>query len=239
MAELKQRSPEGMSAPSARKWQAIVRLRFQIAAAEGLRIGGSGGGLEIGGVDANLMALRNPVTNEPYVPGSSLKGKLRSVLERELGKCSGGDPCKCGRLDCLICTVFGAHMNPNAASAPTRIVVRDALLSEPSRKTFQEAVLAGAPVFEEKTENIVDRKAGTAKHPRTGERVLPGTVFEGEIILHVYEGDDAPQMTSFVRHGLGIIQEGSSLGASGSRGYGRVRFQDLQAETLKLDQLTV
>jgi len=222
-----------------KKWNEIVRLRFQIVAAEGFRVGGSGGGLEIGGVDANLMALRNPATGEPYVPGSSLKGKLRSVLEKELGKALGGEPCKCGGADCLVCKVFGAHMKPGADSAPTRIVVRDAPLSDLSRQKFQEAVKAGVPVFEEKTENIVDRKAGTAKHPRTGERVLPGTVFDGEVVLHIYEGDDAGELTKFVRHGLGIIQEGSSLGASGSRGYGRVRFENVQEQTLELKNLTV
>lgn len=222
-----------------KKWEEIVRLRFQIVAVEGFRVGGSGGGLEIGGVDANLMALRNPATNEPYVPGSSLKGKLRSLLEKELGKAVGGEPCKCGSADCLVCKVFGAHMKPGAASAPTRVVVRDSPLSESSRQKFHEALMAGVPVFEEKTENIVDRKAGTAKHPRTGERVLPGTVFNGEIILHIYEGDDADQLTKFVRHGLGIIQEGSSLGASGSRGYGKVRFENVHQEVLQLDQLTV
>ncbi len=243
MVEPRQGEPRGSTGnipvPSSKKWDAIIRLRFQIAVAEGLRIGGSGGGLEIGGVDANLMALRNPANNEPYIPGSSLKGKLRSVLEKELGKALGGDPCKCGSADCLICTVFGAHMKPGAASAPTRIVVRDALLSGQSRTRFQEAVLAGVPVLEEKTENIIDRKAGTARSPRTGERVLPGTVFDGEIILHIYEGDDADEMTKFIRHGLGIIQEACSLGASGSRGYGKVRFENLQVETLKLDQLTI
>lgn len=229
-----------MEEPKAvKKWNEVVRLRFQIITEGGLRVAGSGGSLEIGGVDPNLTVIRNPLTGEPYLPGSSLKGKLRSVLEKKLGKAIGGEPCKCGNADCLVCTVFGAHMKPGAASAPTRIVVRDAPLSETSRNKFLEAVKAGTPVFEEKTENIVDRKAGTAKHPRTGERVLPGTVFEGEIILHIYEGDPSDKFLNFVRQGLGIIQETSSLGASGSRGYGKVRFDNVQTVTLKLDQLTV
>lgn len=225
--------------PETKKWKEIVRLKFEIEAVEGLRVGGSGGGLEIGGVDANLSVIRNPVTGEPYLPGSSLKGKLRSALEKELGKALGGDPCKCGAADCLVCTVFGAHMRPGAPSAPTRIVVRDAPLTQESRKSFREAVAVGTPAFEEKTENIIDRKGGMAKRPRTGERVPPGTAFDAEIILHIYEGDDATALTKFVRHGLGIIQEASSLGASGSRGYGKVRFQNLKVETKKLDALTL
>ena len=69
------------------KWTHIVRLRLVIDLVDGTRIGGSGGGLEIGGnVDANLAVLRSPVNDEPYIPGSSLKGKLRSTLEKEEGK---------------------------------------------------------------------------------------------------------------------------------------------------------
>jgi len=221
------------------KWTDIVSLTFKIVCVEGCRIGGSGGGLEIGGVDPGLTAVRSPLTDEPYLPGSSLKGKLRSVLEKELGKTLNGDPCKCGKKDCLVCVVFGAHMNPNADSSPTRIVVRDAPLSQEWRVRFQKAVESGSTFLEEKTENIVDRKTGTAKHPRTGERVPPGTVFDGEIVLHIYEGDDSDTLAKFVRHGLGIIQDGSSIGASGSRGYGKVRFENVDQKRAQLGQLTV
>lgn len=102
------------------KWEKIVRLTFQIKCLEGMRIGGSGGGLEIGElIDANLAAIRNPATDEFYIPGSSLKGKLRSVLEKQLGK-ADREPCGCGKNTCLICKVFGAHKKPNPESAPTR-----------------------------------------------------------------------------------------------------------------------
>src|SRR5690349_4641880 len=110
-------------------WQQIVRLRFEIHCVEGMRIGGSGGGLEIGElVDANLSAIRDTTSGEFYIPGSSLKGKLRTVLEKKLGK-TESEPCGCGRLDGLVCKVFGAHKSPNPQCAPTRVVVRDARLS--------------------------------------------------------------------------------------------------------------
>lgn len=221
------------------KWEKIVRFTFRIVCEEGLQIRGSGGGLEIGGIEPNLMVIRSPVTDEPYIPGSSLKGKLRSVLEKAEGKVKDGGPCTCGQRDCLICTLFGAHMNPGAHSSPTRIVVRDARLAEASRATFQQSLKAGKPFFEEKTENIVDRKSGTAKHPRTGERVPPGTVFDGEILLHVYQGDDPAKMESFVRRGLGLIEKASSLGASGSRGYGKVRFENFKSEVTDVSQVTL
>ncbi len=221
------------------KWTDVVSLNYEIVCVEGCRVAGSGGGLEIGGVDPNLTVIRSPLTGEPYLPGSSLKGKLRSVLEKEQGKAINGQPCTCGEKKCLICTLFGAHMKPNADSSPTRIVVRDAVLSPQWKEKFSQAVQSGSSFFEEKTENIVDRKAGTAQHPRTGERIPPGTIFSGEILFHVYEGDNAEDFVQLVRHGMGIIQEASSLGASGSRGYGKVRFENLRVEKRKVAALTV
>jgi CRISPR type III-A-associated RAMP protein Csm3 len=46
----------------------------------GLHIGGAAAGLDIGGVDNPI--IRHPVTREPYIPGSSLRGKIRALLER-------------------------------------------------------------------------------------------------------------------------------------------------------------
>jgi CRISPR-associated protein Csm3 len=225
------------------KWQKIVRLTFEINCVEGLRIGGSGGGLEIGElVDANLSAIREPGTGEFYIPGSSLKGKLRSVLEKESGKEHPkypGEPCGCGLRSCKICTMFGAHKKKDPESAPTRIVVRDARMSAESLRAQKQRELASEPDVEIKTENTVNRRTGTAQDPRSGERVLPKTIFDGEILVHIYEGDDASELTKFVRHGLGIIQDASSLGASGSRGYGKVRFDKLVETPIPLADLKV
>jgi CRISPR-associated protein Csm3 len=112
-------------------------------------------------------------------------------------------------------------------------------MSEASRKAFVETGAAGKPTVEHKTENVINRSSGAAEHPRTGERLLPGTVFDGEILLHVYEKDDAKKMTAFVRHGLGIIQEASSLGAGGSRGSGKVSFLNVREESVPLEKMTV
>ena len=130
-------------------------------------------------------------------------------------------------------------MNPAAQSAPTRIVVRDAMFTPTYRTEYEHRIREGQFVLEEKTENIVNRKTGTAEHPRTGERVLPGASFDGEIIVHVYDGDDPKKMIGQIRHVMGVVQEASGLGAAGSRGYGRVRFENVREEQIDLKALSV
>lgn len=58
-------------------------LRGKIEALTGLHIGGSKEKMQIGGVD--LVVIRNPSNQYPYIPGSSLKGKLRHLLEYVTG----------------------------------------------------------------------------------------------------------------------------------------------------------
>jgi CRISPR-associated protein Csm3 len=221
------------------KWTQIVRLQFEIVLVDGGAVRGSGGGLEIGSaVDANLAVLRNPANDEPYLPGSSLKGKLRSTLEKEYGLGRDGKPCDCGNRDCQVCPIFGAH-KPNAECAPTRIVVRDAHFTPGYRDEYEKRLQEGRPVLEEKTENLVNRKSGAAKDPHTGERVLPGARFAAEIILHIYEGDEAADMERSIRHALAVVQEASSIGAGGSRGSGRVRFENLSSSAIPLASLQI
>src|ERR1035438_1142135 len=187
---------------------------------QGLRIGGAPQNLEIGS-QLDLTALRDPSSGQPYIPGSAIKGSLRAMLERIEGKSSGrGEPCGCGDRDCKICVIFGAHKNPQPASAPTRIVVRDAHLTKESAETFDQAQKEGGIFFEEKAENLVLRDSGLAKDPRWQERVWSAT-FALDILLHIYEGDNPQALMRYLRQGLGLIQETGALGAGGSRGSGQ------------------
>jgi len=213
----------------------IVLMDFQIVVVDGLRIGGGGGELEIGGsVDANLGAIRDPITEEPYLPGSSIKGKLRSLLEKVNGtyrmvesppksgkyqrKEQSESPCECGEAYCTVCTIFGAHKNTKSRCAPTRITVRDAHLAAGSEER--------ARLLEYKTENTVNRTSGAAKDPRTGERIPPGARFDARIILRTYDADADKSATYLkaIQQGLGLLQDADSLGSSGSRGYGTIRI---------------
>ena len=205
----------------------IFKYEGTVKLITGLAIKGASNELNIGGADSEVV--KNPLTGEPYIPGSSLKGKMRSQLERIYGmKNSRGrdefsKPCGCGEKTCPICTLFGAHMNPKAESAPTRIIVRDCELTETSKKTIQDMPIERGSYLELKAENMIKRDKGTADAPRFMERVPAGLEFKLEILLQIFEGDNENKLKSEIEKSLDMV-ELSYLGGSGSRGYGKVEF---------------
>ena len=210
----------------------VITISGKIYCITGLCIGGSSNALEIGGISQEV--IKNPLTKEPYIPGSSLKGKMRSELEKKYGskKQVGKDkfitdevnPCGCGKRNCLICTIFGVHNNKWAKSGPTRIIVRDAMFTEEFRSVIKNLPIAYGSYLERKVENIIQRDTGKANSPRTIERIPEGASFNFEIILRVFEGDDAKAMLECVEEGLRLV-ELSYLGGNGSRGSGQVKFE--------------
>lgn len=200
-------------------------LTFTIEAITGLLIGGNDTGLEIGGVDK--VVIRNPLTREPYIPGSSLRGKMRSQLEKRLGVPQNqniGPNVKIHNgLDkddnyTPIGHVFGVT-GDKAKGHPTLLVVRDAALQvtdDLRRINFTET----------KTEVAIDRVTSAAT-PRTLERVPAGAKFgPAELVFSIYSADDF-QWLSLVLQGLQLVEE-DYLGAAGSRGSGKVKFSDLK-----------
>lgn len=205
----------------------IIRLRT------GLHIGASKDNIEIGGLD--LPIVKDPVTKAPYIPGSSLKGKLRSLLETSIfmqrpqtrESVMQGTPCKCGKKDCPDCTIFGSHQTPQKCDpdlGPTRLLVRDAYLTG----EFREKFLSGLLPMEVKTENIIHRVKGVAEHPRPIERVPAGTCFEMHLAFRMYEGD-SEDLLDWIWKGLKLI-ELDALGGGGSRGNGQVVFENLKLD---------
>jgi CRISPR-associated protein Csm3 len=210
-----------------------VTIAGTITCETGLRIGGSTENIEIGGMENPI--IRHPLTDEPYIPGSSLKGKIRSLLEykqgrfvtqnnnRQVKRDSDGEPCECGQCD--ICRVFGPHKNVRHNLGPTRALFRDAVLTPTSRETLVEAQSSKGIFFAEvKTENLVDRNTGTAVHPRTQERVPEGTKFVFEISVRIFDEDDQDAIINLLKQGLEMLEQ-DYLGSSGSRGYGKVGLE--------------
>lgn len=192
----------------------------------GLRIGGSKEGLEIGGIDNPI--IRHPVTDLPYIPGSSLKGKIRSLLEQATNKIGrGGSPHNCDK--CPICINFGSLRSTTS----TRFLFRDAPLTPNSEKELRELQeQKGLNFTELKTEVVINRLSGTAANvgPRTMERVPAGTEFQFSVSMRVFEGDDEESMVDLLRQGLRLLQE-DYLGGSGSRGYGQIEFRKLTLDS--------
>lgn len=195
----------------------------------GLRIGGTESGIGIG-------TAENPVIKDPrgipYVPGSSLKGKLRAMLEYKYDKLGDrGAPCGCGQnLEiCPVCTIFGPHRNTNHGLGPTRIIVRDAFLSTGSLENWENTRTEGEDFTETKTETSIDRMTGMAARGslRTQERVPAGTEFQLNISLRVFEGDDEARMKGFVLESIDLINK-DYFGGSGTRGYGWVEIKDVE-----------
>lgn len=192
----------------------------------GLRVGGSDELLQIGGTD--LTCIKHPVTLKPYIPGSSIKGKMRSEMEQKEGKFGGRDlnePCGCAQTNCLVCRVFGPHKRAQHNLGPSRIIVRDAQCLEGGETEL-------------KSENVIDRKTGTALHPRKVERVVAGSKFSLRIGIHVWDLDDQVRYNSqtggaalveVVKEGLRALRQ-TGIGSGISKGSGEIEF-----EYLKLD----
>ena len=223
-----------------------VFVHYELRAVTGLRIGGSSAGITIGGLDNPV--IRDPLTNRPYVPGSSLKGKMRALLEKQYGKepnwriaqtwihvCRDGENYK----NCPICSVFGVPAELDYGNTPTRILVRDLPLSERSAQEL-ESLHLDRPYTEVKTEVSIDRITSQA-NPRPVERVPAGAVFgPGEFVYTVYQGDGLADPKLDVER-LAVLFESMSLlehdylGGMGSRGSGKVKFENIKI-TLRAGQ---
>lgn len=201
-------------------------IKAHLIARSGIHIGGTEAGMSIGGAE-------NPIIRDfwgnPYIPGSSLKGKIRSLLEYKYGKSQNGRPCGCAQDDCLICKVFGPHMKPDHTLGPSRIIVRDAPLAEETVKKIEGFSKEGKEFSETKTETMIDRRTGTAATGslRTQERLPEGTRFDLEMSLRIFEGDSEQKLVEFVKEGLSLLEK-DYLGGSGTRGYGWVKMENLK-----------
>uniref|UniRef100_A0A7C4GGJ6 CRISPR system Cms endoribonuclease Csm3 n=1 Tax=candidate division WOR-3 bacterium TaxID=2052148 RepID=A0A7C4GGJ6_UNCW3 len=205
----------------------IVSGRIRLVS--GTRVGGSQGGLKIGGVDLNVIT--DP-QGRPYLPGSSLKGKLRSLTERVLeASVSDRGMHTCGKKDeyakCDVCRTYGTLKSFEGVPTLTRLVARDVFLDESSITEEMRANM-DMEFTEVKFETAIDRVSGTAlkRSLRQVERVPAGAVFRpAEFVFNVYEENDKGLLRClFVAMEL---LEDDYLGGMGSRGYGKVKFEDI------------
>jgi CRISPR-associated protein Csm3 len=208
-----------------------VIVHYRLKTLTGLHIGGSKDTFEIGGVDNPVIKLTNipenllfesafggkitVVSEQPYIPGSSIKGKMRSLLELKYGDVnfdsnskSFGEPTF---KNPLIKKLFGAPADKDFKE-PIRIRVFDAY---PVEKVETEL----------KFENSINRITSKA-NPRNFERVPAGTEFEGKIVVRIFLEEDN-KLLNLLYEGFRLLED-DYLGGGGSRGSGRVKFEKVK-----------
>ncbi|MFQ3599596.1 MAG: type III-A CRISPR-associated RAMP protein Csm3 [Chloroherpetonaceae bacterium] len=193
-----------------------VFITGRIKLETGMRIGGSKSALDIGGIDLNVIKT---ATGVPYIPGSSLKGKLRAILARE----EGSDDVQKDSLQ--IRQIFGSIEKDGATAEISRLIVRDAYLDVEHFKSqsFQDLEL---DYTETKWETAIDRKKGSAKSGslRQLERVPAGAEFMFEIVYNVFDDDKKTAHITEIKKAMKILED-DYLGGQGSRGFGKVKFE--------------
>lgn len=222
------------------KLLSIIKLQGKLTLKSGLHIGSGNMEMHIGGTDSPV--IKHPHSLEPYIPGSSLKGKVRSLLEMESGLMFytkgevvssktlqnsevQSDPGKKRKCEAIL-KIFGssgADKDDETVFGPTRVSFSDCYLNEQWKTKARENRWQLAEV---KSENSIDRIKGTAANPRFVERVPEGTEFDFLVTFKVLEESDEELFTDYLLKGLKLL-EMDALGGNGSRGYGRIKLSSL------------
>ena len=214
----------------------IREIKGKIVTKTGLHIGAGDTEMHIGGTDNTV--IRNPLTQEPYIPGSSIKGKVRALLEMESGLMglTKGSPIQPKDLKGIkdgeqrakaekILKIFGSAGSEGEEIAelnlgPSRASFSDCFLNKDWKKKAEES---GWSYFEVKSENTINRIKGTAYNLRQMERVVAGAEFDFTISMKLL-GEDEEELFEYLLAGLKILEK-DALGGSSSRGYGRIEFR--------------
>ncbi len=184
----------------------------------GLHIGGTNAALNIGGPDK--FVVRNPIDNKPYIPGSSLKGKMRALIEIYHGCVTiderKGEVKASNDPESISGALFGVA-TANQKNRPSRLIVRDAELLNTEKLNNTDLLYT-----ESKTENSVDRVTASA-NPRTFERVPAGAQFKLNMVLNIFEGENEEALKKTLMQAIALLED-DYLGGHGSRGYGQVEI---------------
>lgn len=246
-----------MQSETYRKLLGKITLSGTLECLTGLHIGASKENMEIGALDSPVV--RDPLSLEPYIPGSSLKGKLRALLEKahpnlspnrdggsgtsrhECGGWAAGkshnknyqaDLTYPGALHCPVCRLFGSTGGGNGENFPARLRVRDLTLTEDSRIKLRD-IDTGLLYTEWKFENGIDRVTSAA-NPRNLERVPKGAEFNFSIVYDVEESESLAEDLQNLQLAIQLLHD-DALGGHGSRGYGQVKLKFTRIEARRLE----
>lgn len=223
--------------------------RSKIVCKTGLHIGGSSDSTEIGGLDNPV--IRRAGDGQPYIPGSSLKGKMRCLLQQVHGQLEFYDAVEEepvekteGNPKLTVAMLFGSGVDKSKGEKDggyaSKIIFRDAHLTKASIKKLEASTYTVMPYTELKQENTIDRVTGVTVDGgiRTMERVPAESEFEFEVVINIYEQehDEQEYVKSYLRlfhMGLRLLEH-DYLGGSGSRGYGHIVFKDFNWEVIDM-----
>lgn len=195
-----------------------IEITGKIRLITGLHIGGSVEFSAIGAIDSPV--IKDVISNDPFIPGSSLKGKLRYLLQRQYqrnidvsGRHENDEP--------EVLRLFGST-NTNEENRISRLYFSDAFIS--NKKDLEKIGIES--ITEVKFENSINRFTAVA-NPRQIERVIRGSKFDLEIIYNIQNEEEVEEDFERLKEAFKLL-EFDYLGGSGSRGYGRVKIEDIE-----------
>ena len=204
----------------------LAKIRFtgELVLESGLHIGASSAFAAIGAIDNPV--IKDPLTHLPIIPGSSLKGKMRSLLAAALNEKTAMNPNQdCDKIIRLFGTSVGGGQD-GKAPVQGRLLFRDSVLTN-----GKELMDMGINTYTEvKFENTIDRVKMIA-NPRQIERAVRGSKFNFELIYDVMDPAQVEEDLETILTGFKLL-ELDYLGGSGSRGYGKVKFANMHADTV-------
>ena len=209
--------------------QGKISITGKLKIITGMHIGGSSDFAPIGAVDSPF--IRDPFTHAPIIPGSSIKGKLRTLLAKM--HCKDYLLNTVDKDDEVIARLFGA--SGNSFACPARLQFFDLFVTQETIDNFN-AIETDTYVGEVKFENTIVRTTGVA-NPRQIERVPAGAVFNFKLVYNVERVEEVAQDLQTLKEAFELL-ENDYLGGHGSRGYGRVKLQEIELQPvagLKLD----
>lgn len=197
-----------------------IVIRCKMTVLTGMHIGGSSAFSAIGAVDS--VVVRDSLTREPMIPGSSLKGKMRTLLARKINNNYILQDCKDDPIE--IKRLFGTAGNSKTNECPRE-----------ARLQFADSFLLNADMLKKRSgmteikfENVIDRVTSKA-NPRQIERVVRGAEFDIRMVYNMEEPGELMEDFENIADALKLVSM-DYLGGHGSRGYGKVAFSDFRLE---------
>jgi CRISPR-associated protein Csm3 len=211
------------------KLEKKIEFTGKLTLMTGLHIGDSDEHIQIGGLD-NSVVRRVDGDRVPYIPGSSLRGKIRCLLEQVRGiSVPGTEPIDFKN---PVSGLFGKANDKDIKAS--RLIVRDSFMTSASMEALKKNPNTDFPFTEVKFEVAIDRIAGSAKGGaiHKNERVPAGSVFNVSFVLNVWSDESEADHVNLLQEGIRLL-EADYLGGSGSRGYGQVKLDmDWKGEVL-------